>query len=83
MTWTEADGALVAEFVFTDFAEAFAFVTRVALVAQERRHHPDLAISWNRVSVRLTTHDAGNTVTDLDRSMATVIAAMTMRGGDE
>jgi 4a-hydroxytetrahydrobiopterin dehydratase len=76
MTWTESDGALSAEFLFGDFAEAFAFMTRIALLAQDRRHHPDLAISWNRVSVRLTTHDAGNTVTDRDRSLAAEIGAL-------
>ena len=76
MTWNEADGALRAELTFADFAEAFAFMTRVGLLAQEQGHHPDMAISWNVVTITITTHDAGNTVTDLDRKLADAIAAL-------
>jgi 4a-hydroxytetrahydrobiopterin dehydratase len=76
MTWNEADGALRAELTFTDFAEAFAFMTRVGLVAQERQHHPDMAISWNKVTITITTHDAGSTVTDKDRKLAAAIDAL-------
>jgi len=72
-TWTEADGRLERELQFADFAEAFAFMTRVGLLAQERQHHPDMRISWNRVTVTLTTHDAGSTVTDRDRELAAAI----------
>jgi 4a-hydroxytetrahydrobiopterin dehydratase len=77
MAWTESssvDGAaLHGVFQFADFAEAFAFMTRVALAAQERRHHPEMAITWNRVTISLTTHDAGRSVTDNDRELADVI----------
>ena len=73
MAWTESDGALHGVFQFADFAEAFAFMTRVALVAQEKSHHPDMSISWNRVTLTLTTHDAGRTVTDKDRDLADII----------
>ena len=76
MAWTEADGALNGVFQFADFAEAFAFVTRVALVAQEKQHHPDIAISWNRVTFTLTTHDAGGTVTERDRDLAEIITRL-------
>jgi 4a-hydroxytetrahydrobiopterin dehydratase len=76
MTWNEADGALSAELTFADFAEAFAFMTRVGLVAQEQQHHPDMAISWNKVTITITTHDAGNTVTDKDRKLADAIGAL-------
>ncbi len=76
MTWTEADGALRAELTFADFAEAFAFMTRVGLIAQEHGHHPDMAISWNVVTITITTHDAGNTLTDKDRKLATAIGDM-------
>ena len=76
MTWNESDGALRAELTFADFAEAFAFMTRVGLIAQEQAHHPDMAISWNKVSITITTHDAGNTVTDNDRKLAAAIAAL-------
>ena len=76
MTWTETDGALRAELTFTDFAEAFAFMTRVGLLAQEQGHHPDMAISWNVVTITITTHDAGNKVTDKDRALAEAITAL-------
>ncbi len=72
-TWVEADGRLTREFSFADFSEAFAFMTRVALIAEVAGHHPDWSNSWNRVTISLTTHDAGNVVTDADRSMAAAI----------
>lgn len=76
MIWNESEGALRAELTFADFAEAFAFMTRVGLVAQEQGHHPDMSISWNKVNITITTHDAGNTVTDSDRKLAAAIEAM-------
>jgi 4a-hydroxytetrahydrobiopterin dehydratase len=76
MTWNESDGALRNEITFADFAEAFAFMTRVGLVAQEQGHHPDMAISWNRVTITITTHDSGSVVTDKDRKLAAAIDAM-------
>ena len=76
MAWTEADNALHGVFQFADFAEAFAFVTRVALVAQEKQHHPDIAISWNRVTFTLSTHDAGGIVTSRDRDLAEIITRL-------
>ena len=76
MTWNESDGALNAVLTFADFAEAFAFMTRVGLIAQEQGHHPDMSISWNQVTIRITTHDAGNTLTDKDRKLAAAIEAL-------
>lgn len=76
MTWNESDGALRAELTFADFAEAFSFMTRVGLIAQEQGHHPDMSISWNKVTITITTHDAGSTVTDKDRQLAAAITAM-------
>ena len=73
MTWAERDGALHRTFEFADFSEAFAFMTRVALVAERLGHHPDWSNSWNRVSISLTTHDSGNVVTDADRALAAAI----------
>lgn len=79
--WTERDGRLGRTFVYTDFAEAFSFLTAVALVAQEVGHHPDLAISWNRVVVTSTTHDAGSTVTGHDRQLVERIDEVAGRVG--
>lgn len=81
MSWTETsspDGrsALQGVFQFADFAEAFAFMTRVALVAQALNHHPEMSISWNRVTLELTTHDAGRTITERDRELAQVITRL-------
>ncbi len=73
MSWEEHDGALHRTFEFADFSEAFAFMTRVAMLAERRGHHPDWSNSWNRVSVSLSTHDAGGVVTDADRVMAAAI----------
>ncbi|MEM7490067.1 MAG: 4a-hydroxytetrahydrobiopterin dehydratase [Pseudomonadota bacterium] len=73
--WTEADGALTRQFKFADFSEAWAFMTRVALIAEAMDHHPEWSNVYNRVDIRLTTHDAGG-LTDLDRDMATRIDAL-------
>lgn len=77
--WQEQDNALVAEFVFRDFVEAFAFMTAVAEVAEEMAHHPEWSNIYNRVSIRLTTHDAGNTVTNKDRELAAKISELAAR----
>jgi len=68
-TWTENDGALERELVFGGFREAIAFVNRVADLAESEDHHPDLSISYRRVTVRWTTHSAGG-VTERDRELA-------------
>jgi 4a-hydroxytetrahydrobiopterin dehydratase len=73
MSWDERDGGLHAEFEFADFSEAFAFMTRVALLAEQAGHHPDWSNSWNTVRISLTSHDAGNTVTERDRELAAAI----------
>lgn len=75
-SWTEADNALSKTFVFADFAEAFAFMTRVALIAEQLDHHPEWSNVWNRVNITLRTHSAGNTVTEKDREFAQRIDAI-------
>ncbi len=64
-----ARSAIVREFVFADFPEAFAFMTQVALAAEKRDHHPEWANVYNRVNVALSTHDAGG-LTALDFELA-------------
>ncbi|MGH1404412.1 MAG: 4a-hydroxytetrahydrobiopterin dehydratase [Alphaproteobacteria bacterium] len=66
----EHDNALVGEFKFKDFAEAFAFLTRVAIISEKLNHHAQIENMYNRVTLTLTTHDAGNTVTDKDHNFA-------------
>ncbi len=56
--WTIADGKLTRDLEFKDFQESFAFVTRVALLAEAESHHPDITIAWNRVRLSFWTHTA-------------------------
>ena len=68
--WQEKDNSLYRKFEFKNFSEAFAFMTRVALVAEKMDHHPKWTNVWNTVEVWLSTHDAGDIVTDKDRKLA-------------
>ncbi|PPK84528.1 4a-hydroxytetrahydrobiopterin dehydratase [Neolewinella xylanilytica] len=70
MSWTEKDNALHREFTFKDFRQAFAFMTEVAFAAEKMNHHPDWTNVYNKVIVKLNSHDAGNTVTDRDHRLA-------------
>jgi 4a-hydroxytetrahydrobiopterin dehydratase len=67
--WPEVDGALQREFTFDGFPAAIAFVNRLAELAESVNHHPDIAVSYKRVTVRWTTHSAGG-ITDRDRDLA-------------
>jgi 4a-hydroxytetrahydrobiopterin dehydratase len=71
--WSEVDNALYQKFTFKNFSEAFAFMTRVALLAEKADHHPRWTNVWNTVEIWLNTHSAGNTVTEKDRQLATAI----------
>jgi 4a-hydroxytetrahydrobiopterin dehydratase len=71
--WQKKDNQLTREFEFTDFSEAFAFMTRVALIAEKMDHHPWWSNVYNQVTMKLSTHDAGNVVTDKDRKLAEAI----------
>lgn len=71
--WQENNNALCRTFVFADFATAFAFITQVALLAEKHNHHPQWCNSWNVVEIKLSTHDAGNVITEKDRFMAAEI----------
>jgi len=73
MSWIEKDNKLYKSFSFNDFSEAFAFMTRVALLVEQQNHHPTWTNTWNKVEIWLNTHDAGNIVTDKDRKLATNI----------
>lgn len=71
--WQHKDDQLYKAFTFKDFSEAFAFMTRVALLAEQHQHHPYWTNVWNKVEIYLTTHDAGNVVTDKDHALAAAI----------
>jgi 4a-hydroxytetrahydrobiopterin dehydratase len=68
--WEEKDNALYRKFEFRNFSEAFAFMTRVALEAEKMDHHPVWTNVYNTVEIRLSTHSAGNIVTDKDRKLS-------------
>ena len=72
--WDYDDGrdAITRTIVFTDFAEAFGFMTQVALLAERADHHPEWSNVWNRVEILLTTHDAGG-LSERDIDLATAI----------
>ena len=71
--WTEQDNQLKATFQFKDFIQAFAFMTEVAFHAEQQGHHPEWFNVYNKVEIALSTHDAGNIVTDMDRQLAAAI----------
>ncbi|MBP7476914.1 MAG: 4a-hydroxytetrahydrobiopterin dehydratase [Chitinophagales bacterium] len=71
--WIEKDNKLTKTFEFGDFTEAFAFMTRVAFLAEKHNHHPNWSNVYNTVNIALTTHDAGNVVTEKDRKLAAEI----------
>ncbi len=71
--WTYEDDALAKTFTFGDFREALAFIVRLGFEAEERDHHPNLTNVYNRVELALTTHDAGNRVTQMDVDLARAI----------
>jgi 4a-hydroxytetrahydrobiopterin dehydratase len=71
--WTEENNRLSRTFKFKDFKEAFGFMTKVALVAEKMDHHPNWSNIYNSVTIELSTHDAGNVVTDKDKKLALAI----------
>lgn len=68
--WKEEDNQLKKSITFKDFSEAFAFMTRVAFLAEAQQHHPNWSNVYNRVDIVLTTHDKGNVITEKDRKLA-------------
>ena len=71
--WQEKNNTIQHQFEFKDFVHAFAFMTRVAFAAEKMNHHPEWTNIWNKVSISLSTHDAGNIVTEKDRKLADTI----------
>ena len=71
--WTEENNSLKKTFTFKNFSEAFAFMTRIALIAEKMDHHPNWTNVYNKVEITLNTHDAGDIVTEKDRKLAAAI----------
>ncbi|MFC5386925.1 4a-hydroxytetrahydrobiopterin dehydratase [Aquamicrobium segne] len=73
--WTLAGDAIERQFILRNFSQGFAFITRVALAAEKMNHHPEWSNVYNRVDIRLSTHDAGG-LTELDFTLARRIDAI-------
>ncbi len=71
-TWKTENNKLVKEFIFQDFKQAWAFMSRVAELSEQYNHHPDWYNSYNKVRIELTTHDQGK-ITDKDLQLAKAI----------
>jgi len=68
--WTQQDEKLYQKFEFHDFSEAFSFMTRVAFEAEKMNHHPQWTNVYNTVEIWLSSHDAGDTITERDRKLS-------------
>ena len=68
--WKEENNQLSRSFTFKNFIDAFAFMSKVALIAEKMDHHPNWSNVYNKVEINLSTHDAGNRVTEKDRVLA-------------
>ena len=71
--WIEKDNKLTRTFEFNDFVSAFGFMTKVAIHAEKMNHHPTWSNTYNTVKIELSTHDAGDVITDKDRKLADII----------
>lgn len=71
--WKEENNELVRKFEFENFVDAFGFMTKVAILAEKGNHHPWWSNVYNKVEIKLTTHDAGNKITKKDRDLAALI----------
>ena len=71
--WQIIENKLVREFTFKDFIEAFAFMTKVAVLAEEMDHHPEWSNVYNKVLIKLCTHSAGDKITEKDEELASKI----------
>ena len=71
--WQEENNFLIKKFKFDNFTKAFAFMTEVAFLAEKHQHHPNWSNVYNTVEIKLTTHDAGNSITEKDKKLAKAI----------
>lgn len=77
--WKEENNKLYARFSFNNFIEAWGFMSKVAMIAEKENHHPEWKNVYNVVEIWLSTHDAGNKVTEKDRNLANQISAIADR----
>ena len=75
--WKEKNDKLYQKFEFKTFVEAFSFMTSVALLAEKANHHPTWKNTYKKVEIWLSTHDAGDKITDKDKKLAKKIDELT------
>ncbi len=71
--WNEDTGFLERSFEFKSYTKTMSFANAVAWAANKQNHHPDMLVSYNKCVIKITTHDAGNTLTDKDYQLAASI----------
>tara|TARA_B110000014_G_scaffold62211_1_gene42172 strand:- start:5102 stop:5332 length:231 start_codon:yes stop_codon:yes gene_type:complete len=71
--WEEKNNKLVRNFIFKDFISAFSFLSKVALISEKLDHHPEILNVYNKVTIKLSTHDIGNKVSKKDFDLAKAI----------
>ncbi len=71
--WQEQNNTLYKKFTFSNFIDAFSFMTKVAIIAEKMNHHPNWSNVYNAVEISLSTHDAGDIVTEKDYELAKAI----------
>ena len=81
MSWTKKNGYLIRKFEFSSYEEGLKFVNQVAEIANEVNHHPDIILKYNCVIVRTTTHDQGNTISDKDYNLTSLIDNLIEKDG--
>jgi len=74
--WQEINNQLYKKITFNNFIDAFAFMTKVAFLSEKANHHPTWKNTWNTVEIWLSTHDAGNTITEKDQLLSKQIDAL-------
>lgn len=74
--WQEINNQLYKKITFNNFIDAFAFMTKVAILSEKANHHPTWKNTWNTVEIWLSTHDAGNTITEKDHLLSKQIDAL-------
>lgn len=74
--WKEKENKLYKAFEFKDFKEAFAFMTKVATLAEKQEHHPTWTNTYNKLEIWLSTHDDGDIITEKDHKLAKAIEAV-------
>jgi 4a-hydroxytetrahydrobiopterin dehydratase len=71
--WSEVDGKLQREFEFSDFQQALEFINEIAVICESENHHPEINWIYNKITLKLSTHDAGDIITQKDIKLAELI----------